>query len=67
MPASDDPTLAENREKPVPVDKIKPHLANENPEAAEGETTLGKSMGLDAKVDKATAPAVKVTSHKDAG
>lgn len=67
-PAKGDPTLAENRERPVPVDKLKPHVANDA-EPAAAETVHGKNMGLEAEpvgnVDQ--APKVKVTTHKDAG
>lgn len=67
VPAKDDPTLAVNRENPVPVSKIAPHVANEGVDQNEGaETVLGKSRGLDAEVS-VTAPKVKVTPHAKAG
>jgi len=65
-PASDDPTLAENRERPTPPEKIKPHVANSDDTGTSGETTHGKDMGLDADV-RPGAPKVKVTTTKDAG
>jgi hypothetical protein len=65
-PAKDDPTLAANREKPTPVDKIKPHLANGDDTGDTGETVHGKHMGLDAEVTS-TAPTVKVKPNAAAG
>lgn len=68
VPASQDPTLAINREDPVPVDKIKAHVANEGVDQNEGaETVHGSNMGLEADQVGAPGPAVKVTTHKDAG
>jgi hypothetical protein len=68
-PASDDPTLAINRESPTPVDKLKPHIANDDVDTDAGVTTLGANAGLEAKpvgnVDQ--APKVKFTSHAKAG
>jgi hypothetical protein len=69
-PASDDPTLAINRESPTPVSKLKPHVANDGePDADAGTTTLGANAGLEAKpvgnVDQ--APNVKFKSNAKAG
>lgn len=67
-PASADPTLAENREKPTPVDKFEPHLANGDDDPSENaETVHGRHMGLDAEPVGNPGPDVKVTTHKDAG
>ena len=67
-PAKNDPTLAINREAPTPVDKLKPHVANDE-QPAGGETTLGKDRGLNAdlvgNVDQ--APKAKFKSSADAG
>ena len=65
VPADSDPTLAENREKPVPVNKIPAHVANEGDEA-QGETVHGKNMGLDAEPVAATGPKVKVDAKAKA-
>ena len=65
--AKDDPTLAENREAPVPVDKLEPHLANGGDEGDSGETVHGKDMGLGVEPKGGQVPDVKVTTHKDAG
>ena len=67
VPAKDDPTLAINRETPVGISEMEPHVANEGVDQNEGaETVLGKDRGLKAKVSD-TAPTVKVTSHAKAG
>lgn len=63
-PADEDPTLAENREAPTPVDKIKPHLANDGDEGQTGETVHGKNMGLDAEPVADGGPDVKVKTGK---
>jgi hypothetical protein len=67
-PAKNDPTLAENREKPTGVNEQKPHVANDGTEG-ETETVLGKDRGLDAKPVGNTdqAPKVKFTPHAKAG
>ena len=49
-PADEDPTLAQNREKPVGVADMEPHLANDGDEGDTGETILGNDRGLDAEV-----------------
>ena len=67
VPAKEDPTLAANREAPVPVSQIEPHLANEDADVEGGETTHGKNMGLDAEPVNATGPKVEIKGSKDAG
>jgi hypothetical protein len=66
--AKDDPTLAANREAPVPVAKLKPHVANDDQDTS-GETVLGRDRGLDAdlvgNVDQ--APKAKFKSNAKAG
>jgi hypothetical protein len=67
VPAAEDPTLAVNRESPVPIGSIEPHLANGDDEGDTGETTHGKNMGLEAEAVAETGPDVKVRTHKNAG
>lgn len=63
-PADQDPTLAENRERPVPVNKIEPHVANDaEPEGT--EVAHGKNMGLDAEQVAPTGPEVEIKVAKD--
>jgi hypothetical protein len=68
-PAKNDPTLAANREAPVPNDKLKPHVANGGDEDQQGETTLGKDRGLEAPLvgNLDQAPKAKFKSNPDAG
>lgn len=66
VPASEDPTLAINREKPVGVNEIEPHVANDGD--VEGtEVVHGKNMGLEAEQVAPTGPDAKVRTHKNAG
>lgn len=63
VPAAADPTLAENREAPVPVNKIEPHVANDaEPEGT--EVAHGKNMGLGAEPVAPTGPEVEVKADK---
>lgn len=64
--AKDDPTLAANREAPVPNDQLEPHIANADQGAEKRETTVGKHLGLDAK-PAAGSPDVKVKPNAKAG
>lgn len=68
VPAAQDPTLAVNREKPVGISEIPPHVANADVDQnAAAETVHGKNMGLEADQVAPTGPKAKVTTHKDAG
>lgn len=66
VPAAEDPTLAINREKPVGVNEIEPHVANDD-EPAPVEVVHGKNMGLEADQVAPTGPDAKVRTHKNAG
>jgi len=67
-PAKNDPTLAANRETPVPVEKLKPHVANDDVDTT-GGTVLGNNRGLEADLVGNTdqAPQAKFKSSADAG
>jgi hypothetical protein len=60
-PADQDPTLAENREKPA---EPKPHVANGDDEGQSGETVHGRNMGLDAEPVADSGPKVEVKTGK---